>query len=128
MRDTEWLKRVCKTILIMLGIGMGYLLFVRLTGIGIPCIIYKITGLECPGCGITRAIVEISKGNFSKALEYNALCFSVYPILTVYIFYRYIKWVRYKNDKFAIWEYAGLLALLLIAILYTLQRNGIYFV
>jgi len=37
----------------------------------LPCVINEITGLECPGCGGTRAIYELLHFRFLKALSNN---------------------------------------------------------
>ncbi|OBX22207.1 MULTISPECIES: DUF2752 domain-containing protein [Bizionia] len=35
------------------------------------CLIDKLTGIECPVCGTTRAFCEISGGNFYQAYTFN---------------------------------------------------------
>jgi hypothetical protein len=37
------------------------------------CQFHKLTGLNCPGCGSTRALYALLHGNFSTALRDNAL-------------------------------------------------------
>ena len=37
------------------------------------CQFHRLTGLECPGCGATRAAYALLHGNFSVALRDNAL-------------------------------------------------------
>ncbi len=37
------------------------------------CQFHRLTGLECPGCGTTRAAYALLHGNFSAALRDNAL-------------------------------------------------------
>ena len=54
-------------------VAMLYLLFVRFVGFGVPCALYELTGLSCPGCGLTRAAVAISRGEFGEAFAYNAM-------------------------------------------------------
>lgn len=50
----------------------------------LPCVFNKITGLYCPGCGITRAIHSVLKFEFYRALRYNALIFIIPPMLMSY--------------------------------------------
>jgi hypothetical protein len=39
-----------------------------------PCFYKKYLGMECPGCGMQRAIIELLKGNFVESLKtYPAL-------------------------------------------------------
>ena len=51
--------------------GMVYCLFTLLTGIGIPCIFHKLTGLCCPGCGISRYFLCLVRLDFVGALRQN---------------------------------------------------------
>ncbi|HEY1718066.1 MAG TPA: DUF2752 domain-containing protein [Verrucomicrobiae bacterium] len=37
------------------------------------CAFHKLTGLNCPGCGATRAFYALLHGNFALALKDNAL-------------------------------------------------------
>ncbi len=45
------------------------------------CIIKNLTGRNCPGCGMTRAISSASHGHFTQALRYNRLVVIVLPLL-----------------------------------------------
>jgi hypothetical protein len=36
------------------------------------CMFKNTTGLDCPGCGLTRAFCSIAKGNVSKGFYFNA--------------------------------------------------------
>lgn len=40
----------------------------------LPCIYKKYLGVECPGCGMQRALIELLKGNLLESLK-------VYPAL-----------------------------------------------
>jgi hypothetical protein len=42
---------------------------------GIPCVMHWLSGIECPGCGMTRALVLTSQFEWRAALEMNALVF-----------------------------------------------------
>ncbi|HNX06912.1 MAG TPA: DUF2752 domain-containing protein [Bacteroidales bacterium] len=35
----------------------------------LPCLSKTIFGIECPGCGTQRAIIELLKGNFTESLK-----------------------------------------------------------
>src|SRR5271170_2433470 len=37
------------------------------------CLFHQLTGLNCPGCGMTRALYALLHGNFLLALKDNAL-------------------------------------------------------
>lgn len=64
------------------------LLLLYFINIKIPCIFHEITGLYCPGCGITRMLISFIKFRFIEAFNYNELCF-IYLILAIayYIYY-----------------------------------------
>ena len=42
-------------------------------GIGIPCLFYRFTGLQCPGCGNSRAALALLRLDLPAALGYNFL-------------------------------------------------------
>jgi Protein of unknown function (DUF2752) len=39
------------------------------------CPFKALTGIPCPGCGMTRAILSITKGDFQGAIGYNPFSF-----------------------------------------------------
>ena len=44
------------------------------------CLIKNIFGIECYGCGITRAIISGVQLDFIKAIEYNKMVIIVLPL------------------------------------------------
>ena len=44
------------------------------------CMFHALTGLDCPGCGATRATHELLHGRVSAALRYNALWVLLLPV------------------------------------------------
>jgi hypothetical protein len=63
--------------LIVTGIaaaGLTYLLAVP-NQYKIPCLFNYVTGLQCPGCGLTRASMAILRGDFQAAYNFNQLVF-----------------------------------------------------
>ena len=48
------------------------------------CPLYQMTGLACPGCGLTRAFHALFHGDVLTALDYNALI-PFYALFFVYL-------------------------------------------
>ena len=74
--------------------GFVYGIFYKKTGIGIPCLFYEITGLYCPGCGITRMMVSLLEGNIVEAISFNHVIFFMMPLflwICCALIVRYIK-------------------------------------
>lgn len=76
-------RRRTRVILIGMAVillGIGYALLVR-KGIGIPCLFYQITGLRCPGCGISRSLASLLTLRVDLFLQYNLFS----PFIVLYI-------------------------------------------
>ena len=107
--------RVLKKYLIVLGAGILYFVFTSVTKIGIPCPFYYITGLQCPGCGISRMMLALARLDFTQALQYNPFIFLTLPILLFIIFYSDYLYIKTGNGSLGKWnflmvaELAGLL-------------------
>lgn len=39
------------------------------------CVFHAVTGLDCPGCGSTRALHQLLHGHFLEAARFNALLY-----------------------------------------------------
>ena len=51
------------------GLLYGYVLIPM--GIWIPCYFHRVTGLRCPGCGITALCLELLHGHFVPSYNYG---------------------------------------------------------
>ena len=58
----------------------GLQVFDPLDGEGIPCPFHAVTGLHCPGCGMTRAAALLLRGDVAGAAAHNVLLF---PVLVI---------------------------------------------
>lgn len=88
---------------------------------GIPCVFFELTGLYCPGCGATRAIISLIKLRPYQAFRYNILVITLLPIASVYLVYKKI-FKGKKNIPNWIW-----IILLVITILFGIIRNISFF-
>ncbi|MSS62814.1 DUF2752 domain-containing protein [Lachnospiraceae bacterium WCA-693-APC-MOT-I] len=88
------LKEICYLSLFILVVGILYYIWGEQTGLYLPCMFYKITGLYCPGCGMTRMLIQLLHGNIKSAFYYNRLLFFLIPILTVFIVILMIQYVK----------------------------------
>jgi hypothetical protein len=86
---------ILKHLLILLGCT-AYVLIVALTGIGCP--FEYVTGIPCPGCGLTRAYVAFIRGNIVGAVRYHPL-FWFLPLLLFVAFHGNTKMFRWLPKK-----------------------------
>lgn len=82
----------------------------------IPCLYKKIFGVECPGCGMQRAIIALFKGNFQDS-------FSLYPPL---IFVLSLLVLLAIHLKFNLKHGANILKWLFILNVFIIVLNFIY--
>lgn len=64
---------------ILLGAGAAYYGFASVFG-GIPCLFRLVTGLKCPGCGITTLILRLGRGDLAGAFWANPFLFVTLPL------------------------------------------------
>jgi hypothetical protein len=83
------------------------------------CATKVIFGVDCPGCGLTRAFISISHGEFLKAWNFNRASFIVYAFVAVQIPWHSIQLWRYFHDKRPMETFLIYLApLVLVAVLF----------
>lgn len=112
---------------IVFFILLAYYIFVRVTGLGIPCVFNKITGLKCPGCGISRMLINLSELKLEQAFENNQVLFCMLPIFAVLLLIKIIfmpKWLESGNKVFSVITISA--AVILVA--FGIGRNLIPFI
>ena len=75
-------KHLRQTVVI-LAVGLIYLLIVEKLGRGIPCLFFEITGLRCPGCGVTRMFRALAHLDVRRAFHCNAAAMICLPFLVI---------------------------------------------
>lgn len=82
------------------------------------CLFRRITGLECPGCGMTRASYAFLNGRFLEAFWFNPVGVILFPIAVFGVGLEVVAWVRGKPARFSLrsgrWG-ATVLAVVMIA-------------
>lgn len=61
------------------------------------CPFFALTHLYCPGCGATRAIAALLRGNVSAALHFNAVVTLLLPVLLWYFARMY--WTAVRENR-----------------------------
>lgn len=113
---------VLKKYAILLSIGLAYLLFVLWTGIGIPCLFYKLTGFQCPACGVSRMLVSLAHLDFAAAFRYNAFLLVTAPVLLFCLIYPDVRFVL-RGDRKLGWVNAVLWCELVLLLAFGIVRN-----
>lgn len=92
--------------------------------IAIACIFYEVTGLYCPGCGITRSIISLIEGDLYQAFRYNQIVFVDIPIIVITSIIDFI----YKDNK-KVKKVTNIIYIMLLVITLTfgVLRNIPYF-
>ena len=75
MRKNTFRGRLFRVILLSFGLAAAAAALVLLArvGLGIGCPLYQLTGLQCPGCGNSRAGMALLRLDFAASFSYNPL-------------------------------------------------------
>jgi len=66
------------------------------------CFFRRFTGLECPGCGMTRASHAFLNGRFIEAFRFNPVGMVVFPLAVIGVGLEVLAWVRGKVSMFSL--------------------------
>lgn len=69
------------------------------------CIIKRIIGVDCPGCGMTRAALSLLQGDIAGAFAYHGMVWSL-PLLLLLFLYDG-KLFRSRGLNAALWTVLG---------------------
>lgn len=85
------------------------------------CYFRRLTGLDCPGCGLTRGFIALFHADFAEAFRVNALTYLVAPFFA----YRFIRSLsatvfrRYIDISLPMF---GIISIVILAFLYGFIR------
>lgn len=61
------------------------------------CIIYNVFHIPCPGCGCTRAVIELLKGNVIQSINYNPLPIIIGIVCVILLIWKCKDIIEQKN-------------------------------
>ena len=116
------IKTKQKGIILLLSL---LLLILILFHINIPCPINLVTGLHCPGCGLTRMLKAICEFNFYQAFRYNMLLFILMPFFSFYFLNTIYCIITSQKDKMFYKKIPNIVIYILITVslLFGILRN-----
>lgn len=90
------------------------------------CFFRKLTDLECPGCGMTRATYAVLHGRFADAFRLNPVGIILFPLAMIGLGLEILGWVRGKAvyPRLSVGKW-GSIAIAAILIIWWVVRNMI---
>ena len=108
---------------LILGIGLAYALFVRLTGLAVPRPFHLVTGLLCPGCGVTRMSLALLRLDFAAAWQANPALLLLLPVLAGLLGQVALRYVKTGQARLSPGQNTLVWAMVLALLLYGIGRN-----
>ena len=109
-------KKVAILCVLLLTAGILYAFFMTWTHWGIPCVFHLLTGLKCPGCGVSQMCLALLHLDFGAAFRANAAICCLLPIMAVVagrLAYVYIRYGR-REDRAATILIDGMIGILVV--------------
>ena len=83
-----------------LALGIAAVLLYQSSRLSLPwmpgCTFHKLTGLNCPGCGMTRAVQATLHGRIGDAFLLNPIGMILLPLAFLVLGIEIISWIRGK--------------------------------
>lgn len=76
-------RRLLTKLGLLAAAGLAYAAFTAVTGVGLPCPFHAVTGLWCPGCGVSRMCLALLRLDFAEAWSWNPGLMLLLPFLAV---------------------------------------------
>ena len=103
--------------------GLPYGAFIRATGWAVPCLFHAVTGLKCPGCGVTRMCLALLRGDWGAAWAANPVLLILLPVLGLLAVHMALRYVREGRLTGPRWENALCWVLVALLIVWGVVRN-----
>lgn len=123
MTQSKRLLRLAEIFGGLLILGLLYAAFVGATGLGIPCVFRLITGLQCPGCGVSRMCMSLLRFDLHAAWHANPAVMALLPLgaaVAADMSARYVRTGTSRPDKFC---NAAMIFMLAVLLVFGVARN-----
>ena len=99
----------------------GDLLLKWLTGYSVPCVLHCLTGLKCPGCGVTHMLMDLLVLDWKGAYAANPFLLVTSPFLLFEVICEYL--LPHRNRTFQRFNNALLTVYCAALIIFGIFRN-----
>lgn len=107
----------------LLAAGLAYALWGIRTGLVLPCPFRLITGLLCPGCGVTRLCLALLRGDLAGAWQADPALLLLLPALVLLAIRLSVRYVREGEAMPQGWERVLVWVLLALLLAWGVVRN-----
>lgn len=108
---------------VLLTAGCAYAFFGFRTGITIPCVFKLITGLKCPGCGVTHMFLNLFRLDFKDAWLSNQAVMAILPLFFCLLCTGVYRYIRYGTKKQPKYETVIEIIMIVVLVLFGIVRN-----
>ena len=115
--------RLLRGVLIFAAIGGGYALFCFHFGYGIPCLFNLVTGLKCPGCGVTRMCLCLLRLDFAGAWVANPVLLVLLPFGVFLALRLAVRYVKSGSRRLTKAENIGVCMVCVVLLIFGVVRN-----
>lgn len=122
MKKKRFVQIITYTSFILIA-GILYGVFVKFTGLAIPCPFHKLTGLQCPGCGATRMCLALMRFDLRKAFGFHPVLFLLLVPLGSVFLRSAVAYVQDGTKKMKRWQNIILYCSIVLLIGYGIVRN-----
>ncbi len=111
---------ICAALLLA---GCIYALLCRALGWGIPCLFRLATGLQCPGCGVSRMCMALLQLDLAAAWQANPALLCLSPLLLAIAGDMVVRYVRTGNGAARGWSLAATWVAIGVLLIFGFVRN-----
>lgn len=85
------------------------------------CLFNKTTGLYCAGCGMSRGIHALLRGDLYRAAHFNLLLVTLVPLSGIWCMIRY--YILRQSEEFKKYDKYVISAFIILTVLFIILRN-----